>query len=355
MAVVEKERLKCTGVRQVRDRVLGRLAREEARMAGAETPRPKPQVGSGPELTPPGTGTVPPGTEPAPPGTETEILHVGTAPSPVQPEPYSPPQPQPPLTGAPVPETLRPEACPFDLEVATPYAVDLRRLCELSGTKVPPEIEAKLGASVPVLIYHRMTPFAQAGERSHGIWGMGYAVRLTGLPSATTVDLVPGTKLTTLVSTKFKVAADAEIGGKIGLPSPLVNIGVGVGGELGVAGDLAAAAGPAVPGWPISDATLSVSADAQFAFVLGLDLDLSLLEVQAGPVGAGGARWNLYRRGKRIDVTQSLVHTLTVPKGVTGLKLRVTTWICESGLLGRPATRWTFAKTFPVSLEGLGG
>jgi hypothetical protein len=66
----------------------------------------------------------------------------------------------------------------------------------------------------------------------------------------------------------------------------------------------------------------------------------------------GGARWNLYRRGKRIDVTQSLVHTLIVPKGVTGLRLRVTTWICESGFLGGPATRWTFAKTFPVSLEG---
>lgn len=331
MVVVEKERLKCTGVRQVRDRVLDRLARAEAS-----------------------------------PGTETNILVVGPAPSPAQPQPspQPPPPPQPP-TGAPilppgrelapVPEALRPEACPFDLEVATPYAVDLRRLCELNATKMPPEVEAKLGASVPILIYHRMTPFAQAGERSHGIWGLGYSVRPTGLPSATTVDLVPSTKLATFVSTRFKIAADMGIGGRIELPSSLVNIGVGAGGELGPAGDPATAAGAIVPGWPISDARLSLSADAQFAFILGLDLDLSLLEVQAGPVGAGGARWNLYRRGKRIDVTQSLVHTLTVPQGVTGLKLRVTTWICESGFLGGPATRWTFARTFPVSLEGLGG
>jgi hypothetical protein len=47
---------------------------------------------------------------------------------------------------------------------------------------------------------------------------MGYAVRLTGLPSATTVDLVPGTKLATFASTQFTVAVDAGIGGKIGLP-----------------------------------------------------------------------------------------------------------------------------------------
>jgi hypothetical protein len=352
MADLARERVRCTGVTQVRDRVLNRLAKTEAGMAGDLSPEAPGRI-DGPDVP--------------------VILGAGTAPSPK-------PTPQPgvapaPSTGGPEPAKLNPADCPFDLEVATPYAVDLRRLCELNGTQVPPEVAAKLGPNIPVLVYHRMTPFAQAGQKSHGIWGMGYAVRLLGLPEATTVDLVPSSKLATVASVNFKVASNLEGGASFSVAAPgsaglemassadlastpglsagTFTVGVGGGGEIEPATGLPSGSGPAIPGWPISEARLSLSADARFAFLLGLDLDLSLLEVQAGPVGAGGARWNLYRRGRRIDVTQSLVHTLTIPSGATQLRLRVTTWISESGLFGGPATRWTFTKRFTVSLQGL--
>jgi len=115
----------------------------------------------------------------------------------------------------------------------------------------------------------------------------------------------------------------------------------------------AAAAVGTATGDHASDVKLSLSADAKFAFILSLKFDLSLLEVQSGPVGAGGARWNLYRRGKRIDVMQSLAHTVVVPRSTASLKLVVATWIRESGFLGGAATQWTFApRRFTVGLKG---
>ncbi len=228
-----------------------------------------------------------------------------------------------------------PESCPFDLEVPPPYAVDLRRLCDLTRTKVPPEVEAKLGPNTPVLLYHRMTPFARPGEKAPRVWGMGYTVRLKGLPAAATIDLVPNNRLATLA------AASTEL-----------SVGLGAGGDIGLPAIAGQAIGAAVPGWSVKEAKLSVSADARSAFVLSLDFDVSLLEVQAGPVGAGGARWNLYRHGQRLDVTQSLAHTVAVPKGTPSLKLAVTVWVRESGFLGGPARQWSFApQRFEVPLS----
>ena len=213
--------------------------------------------------------------------------------------------------------------CPFDLEVQSPFAVDLIRLCKKTGDNVPPEIQAWLGPKTAVLIYHHMTPFATPpGDRPHRVWAMGYTARLVGQPSATTIGLVPDSKLDRVIGVVAEVNIGAGAGVKLGLPE---------GGVRGV--------------------KLSLSADAKLTCILSLDLDVSLLEIQAGPVGAGGARWDLYRRGKRIDVTQSLAHTVVVPKGTASLKLAVETWIRESGWLGSPATQWTFAKKrFTVAL-----
>ena len=241
--------------------------------------------------------------------------------------------------GPPAPAAAPPDpaTCPFDLEVPPPYAVDLLRLCEINGAKVPPEIRAKLGPNTAVLIYHHMTPFAQEGERPHGIWGMGYTAKLSGQLAAATIGLVPDSRLVSVAKAKAKV-----------------DIGVGAGGEFSLPEGTAAAAQTVTRGL-MSDVNLSLSADAEFAFILSLDLDVSLLKIQAGPVGAGGARWNLYRRGERIDVMQSLAHTVVVPKGTASLKLAVATWIRESDRWGRPATQWTFApQRFTVSLEGQG-
>jgi hypothetical protein len=293
MATVEKPRVRCVASRHVEDRFLRRLGKEDGTIRA-------------------GAGEAPHGPRKA------RLKRTGAA-------------------AVPAGKPPDPGTCPFDLEVPPPYAVDLLRLCEVTGAKVPPEIRAKLGPNTAVLICHRLTPFARPGEKSHGIWGMGYAARLIGQPSATTIGLVPDSKL------KSVAVAEAE-----------VDIGVGAGGELGLPEGTAAVAGTATGGL-VRDVKLSLSADAKFAFILSLDLDVSLLEIQAGPVGAGGARWNLYRRGKRIDVMQSLAHTVVVPKGTASLKLAVATWIRESGFLGGPATQWTFApQRFTVSLEGEG-
>ena len=303
MATVEKPRVRCVASRHVEDRFLRRLAGPEDEDRGL--------LG--------GAGRLPVRMGRAPGAWEVKARLGRSAGGPPAPA-AAPPDPA---------------TCPFDLEVPPPYAVDLLRLCEINGAQVPPEIRAKLGANTAVLIYHRLTPFARAGEKSHAIWGMGYSARLIGQPSATTIGLVPDSKLNSVA------VAEAE-----------VDIGVGAGGELGLPEGTGAAV-QAATGGLVGDMKLSLSADAKFAFILSLDLDVSLLEIQAGPVGAGGARWNLYRRGKRIDVTQSLAHTVVVPKGTASLKLAVVTWIRESGWLGSPATQWTFApQKFTVSLEG---
>jgi len=316
MATVEKPRVRCVASRQVEDRFLRRLALKGAGEMGAGAVRFEPAVCLERDYH---------AVEDSLESSSESWTHRTLSPKPAS-------------VGTPAAAVMAPEACPFDLEVPPPYAVDLLRLCEINGAKVPPEIRAKLGPNTAVLVYHRLTPFARAGEKSHGIWGMGYAARLIGQPSATTIGLVPDSKL------KSVAAAEAE-----------VDIGVGAGGELGLPESTGAAAGTATGGL-VRDVKLSLSADAKFAFILSLDLDVSLLEIQAGPVGAGGARWNLYRRGKRIDVTQSLAHTVVVPKGTASLKLAVATWIRESGWLGGPATQWTFApQRFTVSLEGQGG
>ncbi len=292
MALAEATRARCSGVRYVRDRVLSRLN----------------ELGAGPPLSMDEVPTA-----------RSLTLKTARAERAALPAPGSP------------------EDCPFDLEVPPPYAVDLRHLCSLTGAKVPPEVDAKLGPNVPILICHRMTPFARPGERPPGIWGMGYTAKLGRLPAATTVDLAPSSKLVSLASAEAKL-----------------DVGVGAGGEIGLPDRVLEAAGAAVPGWQVSEAKLSVSADARFAFVLSLDL--SALEIQAGPVGAGGARWNLYRRAKRIDVTQTLAHTVVVPPGTAALRLAVTTWIRECGFLGGPSKQWTFAALrFVVSLAGLDG
>jgi len=318
MATVEKPRVKCVASRYVEDRFLRRLAGpdDEGPLGGAGRQL---EVSSDVKMEAHGNLGLDERSKGAPEAWKTKLIWRG-----------------PPARAAAPPD---PATCPFDLEVPPPYAVDLIRLCELKRAKVPPEVQAKLGSNTAVLIYHRMTPFAQEGQRPHGIWGMGYRAELSGQPAAATIGLVPASWRVSVAKAKAKV-----------------DIGVGAGGELGLPeGPVVAAATQTATGGLVGDVKLSLSADAKFAFILSLDFDLSLLAVQAGPVGAGGARWDLYRRGKSIGVMQSLAHTVVVPKGTASLKLAVTTWIRETGLLGGPAMQWTFApQGFTVLLEGQG-
>ena len=316
MATVEKPRVRCVASRYVKDPFLRRLAgpEDEGPLGGAGRLL---EVSSDVKMEAHGNLGLDERSKGAPEAWKTKLIWRG-----------------PPARAAAPPD---PVTCPFNLEVSSPYAVDLIRLCEINDAKVPPEIRAKLGPNTAVLIYHDMTPFAPMGERPHGIWGMGYTAKLSGQPSAATIGLVPDSRLVSVAKAKAKV-----------------DIGVGASGELGLSEGTAASAQTATGGL-VRDVKLSLSADAKFAFILSLDLDVSLLEIHAGPVGAGGARWDLYRRGKRIDVRQSLAHTVVVPKGTASLKLVVETCIRESGFLGRPATHWKFEpQKFMVSLQGRG-
>jgi hypothetical protein len=87
---------------------------------------------------------------------------------------------------------------------------------------------------------------------------------------------------------------------------------------------------------------------------VALQVTFSILEVQAGPVNAGGARWNIYRGRDSIDTFQPLFQTMLVPAGTAKLRFEIRTWIRGSrrffGLVN--GREWTYdPKTFDVSLE----
>jgi hypothetical protein len=85
-------------------------------------------------------------------------------------------------------------------------------------------------------------------------------------------------------------------------------------------------------------------------------INFSALKIQAGPIGAGGARWNIYRQQERIDLFQPLLQTLLIPSDLNRLKMSVKTWIRRSGKFGGliGARAWEFKPVnFTVSLSGL--
>jgi hypothetical protein len=103
----------------------------------------------------------------------------------------------------------------------------------------------------------------------------------------------------------------------------------------------------------MTGASVYTTTDNQFSFALSLEL--SQLKVLAGPVGAGGARWDIYRTRERLDRFQPLVQTLFVPEDATSMNVKVHTWIKRRGkFFGLLSAReWTFpGQEFNVSLTG---
>jgi hypothetical protein len=224
---------------------------------------------------------------------------------------------------------------PYDLEVMYPRAASVRELCRRAGKEVAPEVGAALGPREPLLIWHGVTAFAKQGQRPPHVWGMGYTVRLDGV-SAATVAVAPASFVRTV----------ATMGQEL-------QLGIGVGGEIEVPPVALAPAG-AVPGVSFTGARLEATTDTRL--VLSLRADFAVLDVQAGPVGAGGARWNLYRTGARLDRFQPLVQTLLVEPGIRALPMSVTTWVRRRrSLRGLGGTRhWDYQpQAYEVSLEGL--
>jgi hypothetical protein len=223
---------------------------------------------------------------------------------------------------------------PFDVEVPKPAAYDLRRLYKLSGAEVPPEHAAALGARVPLLICHGLTPFYKGGRRPSGVWGFGYSARLVGV-DGDTVAFQPSSELIDVAKVEQEVT-----------------LGLDVSGSLSLAPDLGL--GAALPGITLPSA--KVHASTRQGVGLAITCRFSVVAVQAGPLAAGGVRWNIYRAKQSIEAFQPLFQTLRVPSGVKTLQFEVETWIRGSGylfgLLG--ARHWHYpAQTFQVSLEGV--
>jgi len=232
-------------------------------------------------------------------------------------------------------ETLDPDR-PYDLELVKPRAIDLRKLYKLAGKEIPNEIEAALGPSTPVLLYQGVTPFTRPGEAPRGVWGLGYEVRPVDLDAAT-VALSPDTEVTRLGALESKVS-----------------IGLSAAGEL-AAPEAALAAANAIPGVALHNAQVEATTSTKLA--LAIRVEFSMVKVEAGPIGAGGARWNVYRVDERVVGFQPFIQTLLVPQKTKMLKLTVQPWVARRGrLFGVIGSRKFIPAptTFEVSLEGLG-
>jgi hypothetical protein len=227
------------------------------------------------------------------------------------------------------------ELPPFDLEAIRPRAIGMRRLCALANNKLDAKIEATLGnATEPVLLYQGITPFHPAGEVPRGIWGMGYQLEIVG--NADTIDWQPNTQLLEVAKIDQEIAVGLAAGG---------GMGVGRAEDTQV-----------IPGVDLPGAHIRATTDQRFK--LSISFIFNLLRVQAGPVGAGGIRWNFYRQDQRLDGFQPLLQTIMVPKDTRSLNVRITTWVRgRARWLGLGTARtWTPpAREFEISLSGLGG
>jgi hypothetical protein len=224
---------------------------------------------------------------------------------------------------------------PYDLEVVRPLALDVRKLYSRAGKDVPAEVAAALGPTVPVLLYQGLTAFTRPGEVPRGVWGLGYEVRTIDI-DAVTVSLSPDTELT-----------------RVGGVDSSVRVGISAAGELSPP-NAALTAVSALPGISLHKAQLEVTTSTELA--LAVSIDLSVVKVEAGPIGGGGARWNIYRTNERVVGFQPLIHTLLVPRGTQALNLVVQPWVSRRGIFSGLLGSKKFvprATSFEVSLAGL--
>jgi hypothetical protein len=218
---------------------------------------------------------------------------------------------------------------PYDLEPEAPRALSIERLLELNKTPLPAGVKAALGNHRVVVLLHGITPFHRQGQRPAEIWGMGYSAALRDCEAARTVSYEPGTQAIKAIEVNQTLAVDLSLDGRMQIGTPAENAQ-----ELSVG--------------------LATSASTRQGFALGLQIEWSALEVQAGPVGAGGVRWNLYRQGSRIDRHHRLLQTLLIPRKTKKLTIDIDTWVRRRGgffgLFGTHEWR-SPTRTFVVDVE----
>ena len=161
---------------------------------------------------------------------------------------------------------------------------------------------------------------------------MGYEAELLDCEGARTVAYEPGNQVIKVAEVNQRIALDLSADGRLAAGVP------------GVASDA---------GLPLA-AGVSTAASTQQGFLLSLRVDWSAVEIQAGPIGAGGARWNIYRQTSRLDRHHRLVQTLLVPSAVTTVTIEVKTWVRRRGwFFGLFGTReWSPPpRRFPINIE----
>ena len=209
------------------------------------------------------------------------------------------------------------DEAPFDVRVARPRALDVLKLYELADKPVPAEIRAALGTTLPLLLVHGVTAFQTPGRATRAVWGMGYEVALSGV-DADTVSLEPGTSHLEVGSVDQEIA-----------------VGLSAGGSFGVSDPVARGAALAI-GLPSAE----IRATTNQSFGLALHFRLRLLKVEAGRVGAGGAKWNFYEQDSPLNGEQMLFQTLTARPGAAAFRARITTWVRSRGFLGFGSVFW---------------
>jgi hypothetical protein len=202
---------------------------------------------------------------------------------------------------------------PWKVEVPPPIAIDLRKMYSAAPESGRDLVDALSQSGPVVLIHHAITAFGLPGEKPPPIGMMGYKFVVLDVPDAATCSWAPDTA---------SVAAAGATGH--------IDVGVGVGGKLGVMKTVAAAFAPAVAALlkTLSLPDLDLKASGDVDFMLGFSLALRALKVEAGPTSVGGGvLWQLYHRGEDLIGTQTLVHTVALPAEVERLKVRIETWV----------------------------
>lgn len=216
---------------------------------------------------------------------------------------------------------------PLDVEVVKPIALSLKRIFEASAS---PFKDALGDNKIPIVIRHGLTPFFPATTRPRPIWGLGYQAKLA--EDAATIDFAPKTEMLEVGSVDQHLWFGLTTGGKLstiaatenevlqplaGIDLPDIEIGGGVGNKL----------------------------------ELRARIKLELLKVQAGPIGAGGVRWNLYRQDKTLVAFTPLVQTMLVSPDTKKLTFEVVTWAKVGGIFGIGTKAWIAEpKTFEVAI-----
>ena len=223
-----------------------------------------------------------------------------------------------------------------ELVIAAPRVLDLRVLHKQLKLPMPAHIMAALGAKRPVLLCHTVTPFYKPGRNPSGVHSIGYSTQVEG-QSCRTVDLFPHSRLVKVLDLEQQVTFGLSLAGEFA-PSPAA-ITAGMNALTPLAG--------------LQILNANVRGETTQSAGLTIRCSFSFIEVQAGPAGAGGARWNLYRTAKRIDVSQVLLQTLLVPEDIHHLLLSASCWLRRPRrwLALRRVHQWAFPEvTFEVDL-----